>query len=480
MNKILSKEGYLIKKNKCKNLDEIKKELTVKPYNPFNYGKKKKSIDSFEVWKENDKYISIPKFYGLDKLGKPDKNEELKGKKNKLKFKGKLRDYQKTIVNKALKHMKDKDGGLICVGCGRGKTCMSLYIACRHKVKTLVIVHKSFLLNQWIDRVEQFTNAKIGIIQQKKIDIEGKDIVIGMLQSIAKDKYDPEIFKDFGLVIFDEAHHAPSKYFSKALPIIACKKTLALSATPKRSDKMEKVLFWYFGGIIHKDPPKENKNVLVKMINYKIKDKDFREFKLPYTGEINRPKTLTKICKITKRNKFIANILKEIMQEDGRKILVLSDRVEHLELIKELIDKKPFATSDYYIGGRKQKDLDDAEKCQILLGTFAMASEALDIPSLNTLIMVTPRREIEQSIGRILRKSDHPVQPLIIDIVDELKSFLRQSKYRKRFYKKSHYQIKIIEVNENKIISEEECTSETSPIKKPVKQANIEEVDFID
>ena len=85
MNKILSKEGYLIKKNKCKNLDEIKKELTVKPYNPFNYGKKKKSIDSFEVWKENDKYISIPKFYGLDKLGKPDKNEELKGKKNKLK-----------------------------------------------------------------------------------------------------------------------------------------------------------------------------------------------------------------------------------------------------------------------------------------------------------------------------------------------------------------------------------------------------------
>ena len=147
-----------------------------------------------------------------------------------------------------------------------------------------------------------------------------------------------------------------------------------------------------------------------------------------------QPKTLTKICKINKRNKFIADTLKQVMKEKGRKVLVLSDRVEHLELIKELIDKKPFATSDYYIGGRKQKDLDEAEKCQILLGTFAMASEALDIPSLNTLIMVTPRREIEQSIGRILRKTDHPVQPLIIDIVDELKSFQRQSKYRKRFY----------------------------------------------
>ena len=90
------------------------------------------------------------------------------------------------------------------------------------------------------------TNASIGIIQQKKVDTD-KDIVIGMLQSISKDKYNSSIFKQFGLVIFDEAHHAPSQYFSKALPIISCKKTLALTATPKRADRLEKVLFWYYG-----------------------------------------------------------------------------------------------------------------------------------------------------------------------------------------------------------------------------------------
>jgi superfamily II DNA or RNA helicase len=479
MQKILTKEGYLINKEKCDIIDEIKKELTVKPYNPFKIGlKKDKKDESFEVYYENDKYLSVPKFYGLNKLGKPDKNEQLTGEKNKLKFNGKLRDYQKPIVNKTLKHMKTKDGGLICVGCGRGKTCMSLYIACRLKVKTLVIVHKSFLLNQWVERIKQFTNAKIGIIQQKKIDIDDKDIVIGMLQSIAKDKYDKDIFKDFGLVIFDEAHHAPSKYFSRALPIIACKKTLALSATPKRSDRMEKILFWYFGDLIYKDPPKEDKNVLVKIINYNLDDKNFREYKLPYTGDINRPKTLTKICQINKRNKFIVKILKEIMIEEGRKILVLSDRIEHLELLKELMDEKKFATSDFYIGGRKQSDLDKAEKAQILLGTFSMASEALDIPTLNTLVMVTPRREIEQSVGRILRKKDHPVQPMIIDIVDQLKSMKNQSKHRKRFYKSKKYKIKIVNVEDNKIISEEESNS---PIEiEKVKKVNIEDVDFID
>ena len=105
---------------------------------------------------------------------------------------------------------------------------MGLYIAHHYKVKTLIIVHKTFLLNQWIERINEFTDAKVGIIQQNKIDVEGKDFVVGMLQSIAKEKYDEDIFMDFGMVIFDEAHHAPSKYFSKALPIINCKKSLAL------------------------------------------------------------------------------------------------------------------------------------------------------------------------------------------------------------------------------------------------------------
>ena len=115
--------------------------------------------------------------------------------------------------------------------------------------------------------MKEFTDAKVGIIQQDVIDTDGKDIVIGMLQSISKDKYSSDIFKDFGLVIFDEAHHAPSQYFSKALPIIACKKTLALSATPNRADKLEKILFWYFGDIMYKAPAEAINNLVVTKEN---------------------------------------------------------------------------------------------------------------------------------------------------------------------------------------------------------------------
>ena len=172
MKKLLTKEGYLLKKSTIpKKLKiEIKKDLTVKPYQAFKHHNIKPV--QFKVYSENDEYLSIPKFYGLKKLGEPDENHEVKGKKIKVKFNGTPRPKQKDIIKKTIKHMKEKDGGLICVGCGVGKTFMGLYIACHFKVKTLIIVHKTFLLNQWKEIINQFTNAKVGIIQQNKIDIE--------------------------------------------------------------------------------------------------------------------------------------------------------------------------------------------------------------------------------------------------------------------------------------------------------------------
>ena len=128
----------------------------------------------------------------------------------------------------------------------------------------------------------------------------------------------------------------------------------------------------------------------------------------------------------------------------------------------------------------KQKDLDEASKCEIILGTFAMASEALDIPDLNTLMMLTPRREIEQSVGRILRKKDHIVQPLIIDIVDQLKSFINQGKYRIKFYKKKKNTIKNIIVTDNEIISENVIDYLNLKSEASFNQIVPEDVDFID
>ena len=118
---------------------------------------------------------------------------------------------------------------------------MALYIACKFKVKTLIIVHKTFLLNQWMERIKQFTNAKVGIIQQNKIEVEGKDFVVGMLQSIAKDKYDYDVFMDFGLLIFDEAHHLRNKNTSIHKGALKLKReiTWIVTGTPIQNRKSD-------------------------------------------------------------------------------------------------------------------------------------------------------------------------------------------------------------------------------------------------
>ena len=145
------------------------------------------------------------------------------------------------------------------------------------------------------------------------------------------------------------------------------------------------------------------------------------------------------------------------MEEEGRQCLILSDRIEHLEKLKEKIDENGKYTCDYYIGGKSQKKLDEAAKAQILLGTYGMASEGLDIPSLNTLILATPRSKIEQSAGRILRKEivdiiEKVQQPLIVDIIDQLPCFSSQGMQRKRLYRKLEYNMTIHDVENNKIL----------------------------
>lgn len=478
---ILSKEGYLIPKSNPL-IEEIKKELTVTPIVPFQFSFIKAKPPKIKVYQEFDEYISVPKFYGINKLGKPDKNKEVVGEAIDIKFNGDLRDKQKEIIDIVIPHIKKFNGGVLCLPCGAGKTVVSLFLASYFKVKTLVIVHKSFLLNQWKERAEQFTDAKIGIIQQNKVEIEGKDIVIGMLQSIAKDKYSEEVFKQFGMVIFDEAHHAPSEYFSRALPIINAKITIGLSATPKRNDGLEKILYWYFGEIMYKMDSKSNNNVLVNIIKYNLDHEKFKEYYLQ-AGEVNRAKTINKIVTIGRRNKYIIDTIEECLKENNkRKILVLSDRIEHLKSLKNRLDNREITTSDFYIGGKKQKDLDIAEKAQVIWASYAMASEGLDIPDLNTLFMVTSRRDVIQSTGRILRKIDPLVRPTIYDFVDQIPCFVSQGHTRRKLYKKMDFEVKVIDVHNNETINVKKLCELNEIIlhEEPIEQINNDDVDFID
>ena len=262
--------------------------------------------------------------------------------------------------------------------------------------------------------------------------------------------------------------------------MITCKKTLALSATPKRSDKLEKVLHWYFGPIIYQYNLEENNTVLTKIYKYNIIHEKFVEKKQRFTGEVNRPGTITNLITIGRRNRFIIDLTEEILIEEGRKIIILSERIEHLQLLKKRLDERNLCTSGFYIGGMKQAKLDESAKCQIIFGTFQMASEALDIKGLNTLIMTTPRREIEQTIGRITRDPNSTIRPIVIDILDNLDSFIRQGYYRRNFYRKNGYQIMFAEVEDNVIIKEEDITITHTVNEKKVLKIDNKDIAFID
>ena len=199
----LGEKGYSIFKE-CLSVDEqhyIRNELTMKPYIP----KSPIQPTPFPIYLESPLKLYIPRYFGIETYGPPDRILIKPGDNVNVEFAGDLRPYQNAIVDKYIKHVGACGGGLLDVDPGKGKTVMALNIISKLQKSTLVIVHKSFLLNQWIERIQQFLpGARVGRIQGQIIDTENKDIVIGMLQSLSMKEYPKDTFEQFGLAIYDE------------------------------------------------------------------------------------------------------------------------------------------------------------------------------------------------------------------------------------------------------------------------------------
>lgn len=202
----------------------IKNDLTVTPFVLPDYNYK---VESFKLYRRTKNNLILPKYYGIKKYGLPKIINERIGSNINISFNGNVRDYQLSIINDIMNKINNEDSTILSLPCGFGKTVISLYIITLIKMKTLIVVHKTFLMDQWIDRIKQFIpDAKIGIIRQNKVDVENKDIVIAMLQSLTtrKNKYPTYIFDDFHFLIIDECHHICSKTFSEAFFQIGTKK----------------------------------------------------------------------------------------------------------------------------------------------------------------------------------------------------------------------------------------------------------------
>jgi superfamily II DNA or RNA helicase len=450
----LGKKGYTIPKTCLTNedLEFLKKDLFVKPVS-FGIGYGADST-AFPVFRENVNKIYLPRFYGIERYGKPTYCEIDDGDDIDVEFAKPLRDYQEKIIDIYMKYVdqnicgeneKKGSGGILEVPCGAGKTVMGLKIISLIKKKTLIIVHKEFLMNQWIERITEFLpGTKVGKIQGQQFDIEGKDIVIGMLQSLYDKDFPADAFSSFGLTIIDEVHRIGSEQFSRALFKTITPYMLGISATVERKDKLTKILYMFIGEKIYSKERTDKDLVSVRGIHYISKDVEFNEVDVDYKGNTKYSTMISKLCDFGPRSDFIVRIIRDLIIEDEEKqIMVLCHNRSLLSYLFDAIVFHGFATVVYYVGGMKQKNLQETELKQIVLATYAMAAEALDIKTLSTLVMVTPKTDITQSVGRILRVKH--ANPVIVDIIDAHDPFKKQWAQRKRFYKKNNYSISEID-----------------------------------
>jgi superfamily II DNA or RNA helicase len=404
------------------------------------------------VFKENSKKIYIPRFYGIKRYGLPVKSE-IGGQVEtiNISFIKSLRDYQETAVSTYINKVKtpicaetpstqEGGGGILSLYTGAGKTVCAIKIISIIQRKTLIIVHKEFLMNQWIERIREFTpDARIGRIQGQIFDIDGKDIVLAMMQTLYNEEKTFNL-SSFGLCIVDEVHRIGSSQFHKCLFQIQTPFWLGISATVKRKDQMEKLIYMFMGDIVYSIERKGDDFVSVRGIDYTSNDNEYNEVVTNYRGEIAYSTMISKICGYEPRCDFIIRVIENLIAENGKsQILLLSHIRLMLEYIFQKLVEKGVSTG-FYVGGMKQCDLDDtANTKQVVLSTYMMSSEALDIPTLSTLVLSSPKTDIIQCVGRILRKKHDT--PIIVDIVDSHTTFQNQWTKRKAYYKKCNYKI---------------------------------------
>ncbi|HSW77761.1 MAG TPA: DEAD/DEAH box helicase family protein [Candidatus Chromulinivoraceae bacterium] len=400
----------------------------------------------FRLIDESDKTVSLPRGF-LSRLLKflYENNIEysisfITPKFDNLKFKSqiKLNEQQEQIVSAA---MIEKQGVIVAPP-GSGKTMMGMELIARHKKPSLVLVHRKQILDQWVDRIQQYLNipkAQIGRYSSAKKSA-GKEITVGLLQSFARSKDLSELRDKFGTIIVDECHHIPAKTFRDVIASLNPEFLYGLTATPKRKHNDEQLIYVYIGDIIANmaDFKDINQPATSKKFDVVIRETGLA---IPFNWKTDAFDLVAKVISYdTKRNELvIKDALKQVALK--RKVLVLSERKEHLKILELYLKgqcETMIFTGDDSAASRTSKLAQiEAGHYQVLLATGQIIGEGMHVPNIQALIFAFPfalEAKTTQYVGRLMH-SDSP--KVLIDYHDKQIPFLdRQFKQRKRVYNK--------------------------------------------
>ena len=393
----------------------INKTLKLKLEQKYGYAAPKYFL-AFDIL--NNSQLSLPFSFGKTHLNlKRRGRNEYTG--TNLKFKGVLRDEQQQVEKEAINILNKRGSILLSMYCGFGKTITSISIALKIKLKTLIIVNKIVLINQWEQSINQFCPEAIVQKLKPKCSKENADFYI--VNAINVEKFSDNFFHDIGVVIVDEAHLIMAERLSKSLRNIFPRYLLGLSATPYRPDGLNDLLTFYFG------KRKIIRELQREHIVYKVTTKFKPTIEMAQNGRVNWGVVLDSQANNVKRNELIIDLVKHFKD---RTILILVKRIDQAKyLIERLEESKEDVTS---LIGSKQTF---CETSRILVGTSSKVGTGFDHPKLDTLLLASDLQEyFIQYLGRCMRRKD--IIPYIIDIVDDYSLFKKHYNTRKNIYMK--------------------------------------------
>ena len=347
----------------------------------------------------------------------------------------------------AIKRTIDKDFGVIVSPPGSGKTIIGLEIIAQKCQPALIIVHRKQLFDQWIDRIQNFLKIpkrEIGQIGNQKFKV-GKEITIAMIQSLSRSEEIEKISNSFGTIIVDECHHIPAKSFRDAIVNFNSFYLYGLTATPKRKNNDEKLIYVYIGNILYN--ANQIEQIRQKQTNIEIYIRETNLY-VPFDYKIDKYETISRILiHDTHRNSLIINDIEKNVNRFN-KILVLTERKAHVEILN-LYLKDRFETITIHGDDSESNRKSKMEQLiqghyKIVISTGQYFGEGIDLNNLECLVIAYPfafEGKLIQYIGRI-QHSDNP--PVIFDYRDsKIDYFEKMFKQRNRYYKKLSKKVQI-------------------------------------
>ena len=423
-------------------LDRIRSDMTV--------AKKRfrKRAAKVELHHEEKGWLWLPRHYGVQTLRgygfkfKDQRTEPGFRHHRKVEVEWGLLDEppyppdQSTLVKTVVEKTRANGlGGFFVAPTGSGKTLMGSYAAALLGGPALVVVHKTDLMGNWVKSLTGHVKVagrkpRIGRIQASTCDIDGKHFVMATAQSLARKEYGPAVWGGFRTVLFDEAHHLPATTFLEVAYRLRAKYMLGTTATLRRSDGLDEVFVRTLGNTLYAmSRTRKGGRVFYVPVPFIIPASRIRA-----AGAVSLAKIGTTFATLQYRNEtLLGHILKGY--KEGRKNLVLCGTRDHLAILFNSLPPIVQRRAGFYVGGMKPEELRRSAEKQIMFGTFGMAKEGMDVPQLDMLTVGTPVKDIEQAVGRILRKDDWKMDPIVVDLADRHRTLLKWARERARYYR---------------------------------------------